>query len=71
MPLAPAVLDRRTLNRTLLERQGLLRRTRRQAVEVIEHLVGLQAQDPQNPFVALRTRLEAFDPAELDRLLVG
>lgn len=46
-------LDRRTLNRTLLARQGLLRRSRSSVLDVIEHLVGLQAQEPQNPFVAL------------------
>ena len=63
-------LDRRTLNRTLLARQGLLRRSRSSVLDVIEHLVGLQAQEPQNPFVALWSRIEAFDPAELDRLLL-
>ena len=65
-----AVLDRRTLNRTLLERQGLLRRARSTVRDVVEHLVGMQAQEPQNPFVALWNRLDGFDPAELDRLML-
>lgn len=67
----PAVLDHRTLNRTLLERQGLLRRSRRSVRDVLVDLVGMQAQEPQNPFVALWTRLDGFGPAELDRLLLG
>ena len=63
-------LDRRTLNRTLLARQGLLRRSRMSVVGVVEHLVGLQAQEPPNPFVALWSRIDDFDPAELDRLML-
>ena len=37
---------------------------------VLTELVGLQAQEPQNPFVGLWSRIEGFDPAELDRLLL-
>ena len=70
MPGPDTVLDRRTLNRTLLERQGLLRRESRPVRDVVEHLVGLQAQEPQNPFVALWNRLDPLDPAELDRLML-
>lgn len=64
------ILDRRTLNRTLLERQGLLRRERRRVADTVEHLVGMQSQVPSHPFVALWSRLESFDPAELDALMV-
>jgi hypothetical protein len=63
------VLDRRTLNRTLLARQLLLERVRRPASEVIDYLVGLQAQEPPDPYVALWSRIDGFDPMELSDLL--
>jgi hypothetical protein len=64
-------LDRRTLNRALLERQFLLRRQRRSAAATVEHLVAMQAQEPPSPHIGLWTRLEDFDPAELDELLTN
>ena len=66
---SPATLDCRTLNRALLARQLLLRRESRPVPDVIEHLVGLQAQEPGDPYVALWSRLEPFDPEELGRLI--
>lgn len=59
------LLDRRTLNRTLLARQGLLERTGTTPAEVITRLVGLQAQEPIDPYVALWTRIADFDPLTL------
>lgn len=64
-----ATLDRRTLNRTLLERQGLLRRERSPVASVLSHLVGMQSQVPANPFLALWSRIDGFDPSELDGLM--
>src|SRR3954447_6784090 len=64
-----AVLSDRALNRALLARQGLLERTRRPALEMVEHLVGLQAQEPANPYIALWSRLARFDPQQLSALV--
>jgi hypothetical protein len=63
------VLDRRALNRALLARQWLLAPRQATALEAIEHLVGLQAQDVKAPYFQLRARLADFDPAELSDLL--
>jgi DNA glycosylase AlkZ-like len=64
------VLDRRTLNRTLLARQLLLDRVEMPPLEAVELLVGMQAQVPLDPYVGLWSRLARFDPVGLGRLLL-
>ncbi|MEV6901662.1 winged helix DNA-binding domain-containing protein [Amycolatopsis sp. NPDC051372] len=65
------VLDGRALNRATLARQLLLKRADLPALDAVAHLCGLQAQEPQEPFTGLWSRLRAFEPAELSDLLVG
>ncbi|MGW3995547.1 winged helix DNA-binding domain-containing protein [Amycolatopsis sp. NPDC004772] len=65
------VLDARTLNRATLARQLLLERAGLPVFDAVAHLGGLQAQEPQEPFTGLWSRLRGFDPAALDALLTG
>ena len=64
------LLTRRALNRATLERQLLLRRSDVPVLDAVEHLVGLQAQLPLNPYTALWSRLAGFEPESLARLLL-
>lgn len=59
-------LTARHLNRATLARQLLLDRRRLSVVDGIRRLVGLQAQEPASPYVALWNRLLDFDPTDLD-----
>ncbi|MEU1365219.1 winged helix DNA-binding domain-containing protein [Streptomyces sp. NPDC005803] len=63
------VLGPRALNRATLARQLLLDRADVPALDAVAHLGGLQAQEPQEPFVGLWSRLRSFDPASLSDLL--
>ncbi len=69
-PPEGSVLDRRTLNRTLLARQQLLDRASMPVPDLIEHLVGLQAQVPRDSYIALWSRLHDFESVALERLLL-
>jgi hypothetical protein len=64
------VLTARALNRALLDRQMLLRRRRMTAAAAIDRLVGLQAQVPNAPYLALWTRLQHFTHHQLTRLIM-
>jgi hypothetical protein len=65
-PVAPQErLGRRSLNRALLARQGLLQRRPPGIVEAVEAVGALQAQAWAAPPVALWSRVEEFTPDEL------
>jgi hypothetical protein len=63
-------LTNRQLNRATLERQLLLRRHTMPVLSAVEHLVGLQAQVPLDPYTALWSRIEGFAPQDLAQLLL-
>ncbi|MER0246077.1 winged helix DNA-binding domain-containing protein [Streptomyces sp. HSW2009] len=65
-----SVLDTRALGRASLARQFLLAPADVPLIDAVAHLGGLQAQEPQEPFVGLWSRLRAFAPGALSDLLV-
>jgi hypothetical protein len=62
----PAPLTERQLNRATLARQLLLAREPIGVVEAVHRVVALQAQEPASPYLALWTRIERFEPNQLD-----
>lgn len=64
------VMTLRKLNRATLARQLLLVREPVTAVDAIERLAGLQAQDSAAPFIGLWTRLSGFTRAQLSQALL-
>jgi hypothetical protein len=64
-PLKQKTLSARDLNRALLARQMLLERKKLSAAKAIEHLVGMQSQLPNSPYVGLWSRLSGFRKSEL------
>ncbi len=70
--MAPETLTRTQLNRATLARQMLLERedaSAVEAVEAVERLCGMQAQEPRPPFVGLWTRVQGFEREDLHRAL--
>lgn len=62
-------LSMRELNRALLARQLLLDRRKLRLTNVLEHLVGVNAENPGSPYIGLWSRLEDFDFSSLSELI--
>lgn len=57
------------LNRALLARQHLLARAAVPVERVVEQIAGLNAQDPQQAYVSLWSRIDGFRREDLDQAL--
>lgn len=64
-------LSTRALNRALLARQSLLEPSALSALELIEHLGGLQSQAANSAYFALSARLKNFAPDDLSTLITS
>lgn len=62
-------LTLRALNRALLARQMLLERQDQGVADAVAHLIGIQAQEPQAPYLALWTRIDGFHAPALSELI--
>ncbi|WP_204068873.1 winged helix DNA-binding domain-containing protein [Planobispora siamensis] len=67
----PRTVTTTALNRITLERQLLLRRSDMSALAAVEHLIGLQAQSGNAPYLGLAARLSDFAHDDLTALLYG
>ncbi len=63
------MITRSVLNRTLLQRQHLLARVDLPPLELVDHLLGLQAQEVLPPYLSVFARLRSFEPAQLSDAL--
>ena len=68
--MPPDVLSARALNRATMARQLLLERAPMTALDAVRHLVGMQAQEPLNPYLGLWSRLVGFRAEELAQLVL-
>lgn len=64
-----AILTSRDLNRTLLARQHLLGRADLAPADALRHLVGMQSQQPNDPYLALWNRIDGFQTDHLADLM--
>ena len=62
-------LSLRTLNRTTLARQLLLRPQEVRIVAAVERIAGMQAQIPRPPFIGLWSRVKGFQRDDLVRAI--
>lgn len=68
--MSERVVTRRELNRSLLARQHLLERVATDPADEVRALLGLQAQLPLDPYLALWSRLTGFTHDDLSSLLI-
>ena len=68
-PGSEPVLTQRELNRTLLERQFLLKRRKLAIPRALERIGGIQAQYAPSMYIGLWSRLAGFERDQLTRAL--